>query len=112
MRAEGEGEEEKELLLEEAAPLPLEGQEAAEAAEVIEAARRAFASFPPPAGSLAATKAALLIACADGGILRVTRVKPAGRKAMDAGAWANGLGGKRVAAVAVGGEKVKKEESR
>ena len=100
VRAEGEGEEEeKELRLEEVA-LVLDEAEA-------EAAKKAFASFPPPPGSLAATKDALLIACADGGILKVSTVKPAGRKAMSAGAWANGLGGKKVAAVAL---KKKKEE--
>ena len=99
---EEEEEEEKELRLEEAAPLLEEAE--------VELVRRAFASsssssFPPPPGSLAVTKDALLIACADGGILSVSQVKPAGRKAMSAGAWANGLGGKKVVAV-----KVKEEE--
>jgi len=92
VKVEGEVEE-SELKLEEAAPAVSEAG--------VEAAKKAFSasSFPPPAGSLAATKEALLIVCADGGILKVTTVKPAGRKAMGAGAWANGLGGRKVEAV-------------
>ena len=103
MKVEGE-EEEKELRLEEAAPVAGAG-----VGEEAEAAKRAFGydSFPPLAGSLAATKDALFIACADGGILRVTAVKPAGRRAMSAGAWSNGLGGKKVFAVEVEKEKKK-----
>ena len=95
VRAEGdEGGGGRELRLEAAAPLLEEGAE-------LEAARRAFGASPPRAGALAATRDALLVACADGGILRVTQVKPAGGRAMGAGAWANGLGGRKVAAVAV-----------
>ena len=98
VRVEGE-EEEKELRLEEAAPLLLVEEDELEAAKRAFSSSSSSSSFPPPAGALAATKSALLVSCADGGVLKVTRVKPAGRKGMGAGAWANGLGGKKVEAV-------------
>ena len=43
-----------------------------------------------PAGSIVATRKKLFVACPDG-LLRVVRIRPGGKKSMDAASYINGL---------------------
>lgn len=57
------------------------------------AARVADGGTSPAPGAVAAARGRVLLGCSDGGALELLRVKPDGKREMDAAAWAAGLRG-------------------